>query len=471
MSERLKLGARIRTLRRRQGLTQAKLAERLNVSPSYINLIEHNRRPVTASMLIKLARQFSVDVTEFASAHEAHLGHDLLEVFGDPLFDDHGLANVDIQDFVEHSPSIARAVRSLYDALKRNHTRAPADADTQADGAGLASVPSEEVSDLMQERGNHFPDLEETAEQICRDAKLDPSDLYPGLVAYLRAEMMVDVRTTRFGEGGGVLRRFDPAARVLELSETLPPRSRNFQLAHVAALLTADGKLDAIVRNAGLSSGDAQRLARVALANYTAGAVLMPYEAFLGTARAERYDLELLGHRFKVSLEQVCHRLTALSRRGAEGIPFHMVRVDIAGNISKKFSATGIRFARFGAACSLWNVFQAFLTPGMFRRQQSVMPDGRHYFCVARTVPKGRGGFGAPHSLQALALGCDVDRAREMVYSEGMDLSRVDTAVPIGVSCRLCPRADCPQRAFPQQGTPMGIDPWVKGLNTFSPSA
>jgi len=470
MAERLKLGARIRTLRRRQGITQAKLAEGLGVSASYVNLLEHNHRSVSAAMLIKLTRYFGVDVSEFAEAKGAHLSEDLMEVFGDPVFEDHGLANVDIRDFVDHSPSVARAVRSLYDALKQSQTgRGTADG-AQPDGAGIGSVPSEEVSDLVQERGNHFAELEEVAEQIWSTARLDLSDLYPGLVAYLRDELMVDVRVTRVGDEDGVLRHFDPKRRTLALSETLPPRSRNFQLAHVAALLTCGDLLDHIVRNAGLSGGDAQRLARGALANYVAGAVLMPYREFLVAAQTERYDLELIGHRFKVSLEQVCHRLTTLRRPGAEGIPFHMVRVDIAGNISKKFSATGIRFARFGAACSLWNVFQAFLTPGIFRRQLSVMPDGRHYFCIARTVPKGRGGFGAPHSMHAIALGCEVERAKEMVYSEGMDLSRLDTAARIGVSCRLCPRTDCPQRAFPQLGKPLGVDPWVKGVSTFSPA-
>jgi predicted transcriptional regulator/transcriptional regulator with XRE-family HTH domain len=466
MVERVKLGAKIRTLRRRKGVTQKYLADALGVSPSYINLIEHNRRPVTAALLIKLAQHFTVDLHEFASDHDERLVDDLMEAFGDGLFDEHGLLPVDVGDFVEHSPSIARAVRTLYGALKASRL-----AGSPADGP----LPSEEVSDLVQEHLNWFPDLEDSAARIVRDGKLDPTDVYGGLRRYLRDQLLIDVRIARVGEDPTALRRFDPERRQLVLSETLPPRARNFQLAHVAGLVTCGDSIDRIIRNAGLSTGDARRLAKVALANYVAGAVLMPYPLFLAAARDERYDLELLGHRFKTSLEQTCHRLTTLRKPGHEGIPFHMVRVDIAGNISKKFSATGIRFARFGAACSLWNVFQAFMTPGRFRTQLSVMPpdkkgqDPPAFFCIARTVPKGRGGYLSTHSVHAIGLGCSVERGREMVYSDGMDLTRMDGAVKIGVSCRLCPRTDCAVRAFPQLNTPLGVDPNIKRVSTFSP--
>ena len=225
-----------------------------------------------------------------------------------------------------------------------------------------------------------------------------------------------------------------------------------------------------------LSSVDSRNLARVALANYFASAVVMPYKPFLDAARKARYDIELLGHRFRTSVEQTCHRLTSLRRPGDEGLPLHMVRVDVAGNISKKFSATGIRFARFGAACSLWNVFQAFLTPSRYRTQMSTMPDGKNFFCVATTIPKGRGGFHTQHTMHAIGLGWSVAdlRAagggpRAVVYADHYDLDRIEGAAPIGVSCRLCPRQDCAQRAFPQLGTALGVDPNVKGISAFTP--
>ncbi|MEE2828824.1 MAG: short-chain fatty acyl-CoA regulator family protein [Myxococcota bacterium] len=466
-----RLGARIRGLRRREGLTQTQLAARLGISASYINLIEHNRRPVTAHLLIRLARVFELDLSTFAADNDERLTRDLIEVFSDSLFEEHALSNTDIQDFVSSSPSVARAVRSLFRAFRESSETAAELAGGQIDGAtpGPGRLPSEEVSDLIQQHWNYFPALEEGAEQLWRDARLERDDLYGGLVRYLRDKLTVDYRVARLEEDPDAVRRFDPERRELTLSETLPPRSRNFQLAHQIALLTQRDTIDRIVRQAQLSTPDSTNLGRVALANYFAGAVLMPYQAFLSAAQQERYDVEILGHRFKTSLEQCCHRLTSLRRPGAEGLPLHMVRVDIAGNISKKFTATGIRFARFGAACSLWNVFQAFLNPGIIRTQLSVMPDGKAFFCFATTVAKGRHGFHAPHTVQAIGMGCDVRHASQMVYADSIDLDKLDTAVKIGVSCRLCPREDCTQRAFPPVNTALGVDPNIKGVSTFVP--
>jgi predicted transcriptional regulator len=206
----------------------------------------------------------------------------------------------------------------------------------------------------------------------------------------------------------------------------------------------------------------------VALANYFAAAVAMPYQPFYEAARAERYDIELLGHRFDASFEQVCHRLTTLRRPGAEGIPFHLVRIDIAGNISKRFSGSGIRFARFSGACPRWNVHTAFLTPGMIRVQLSRMPDGTTYFCIARTLRRDRR-FHAPHAVQAIGMGCEVHHAREMVYADGIDTTNLSAAVPVGVTCRLCERMDCQQRAFPALQHRMEVDENVRGLSFYAP--
>jgi predicted transcriptional regulator len=197
--------------------------------------------------------------------------------------------------------------------------------------------------------------------------------------------------------------------------------------------------------------------------------VLMPYVAFLDGARTHRYDIELLQNRFGVGFEQVCHRLTTLRRPGASGVPFHMLRVDLAGNISKRISASGIRFARFSGACPRWNVFTAFMSPGVIRVQLSVMPDGGVYFCLARTVPKGRGGYLAPHTLHAIGLGCQLEHAPSLVYSDGVDLERLDGAVPVGVTCRLCERSDCEQRAFPSIRAPMAVDENVRGPSVYAP--
>jgi hypothetical protein len=256
---------------------------------------------------------------------------------------------------------------------------------------------------------------------------------------------------------------------VLYLSEVLRRGSRNFQLAYQIGLLAQEGVLARVADDPLLTTGSSRALGRVVLANYFASAVLMPYQPFLEAARSERYDLELLGHRFRTSFEQTCHRLTTLRRPGAEGVPFHFVRVDIAGNISKRFSASGLRFARFSGACPRWNVFAAFLTPGMIRTQLSQMPDGTTYFWIARTVHKEGGGYHAPRTLLALAMGCEVSHARKLVYADGVDLESREAVVPVGLTCRLCERMDCEQRAFPPLLHPLRVRENVRGVSFFAP--
>jgi predicted transcriptional regulator len=250
----------------------------------------------------------------------------------------------------------------------------------------------------------------------------------------------------------------------------LPTRSRTFQLAHQVALLTQRARFDRIIDgDVHMTSDESRALARVALANYFAGAVLMPYATFLQAAKDERYDIDVIGRRFRVGFEQVCHRFTTLRRPGAEGVPFHMIRIDVAGNISKRFSASGIRFARFSGACPRWNVFAAFMTPGMIRIQMSRMPDGMSFFCIARTIHKDSGGYHAQQPVQAIGLGCQVQYAREMVYSDGVDIDNADMTTPVGVTCRMCERTDCEQRAFPSLRHPLQVDENVRGVSLYAP--
>ncbi|CAN98895.1 MULTISPECIES: helix-turn-helix domain-containing protein [Sorangium] len=466
------LGAKVRALRRREHMTQVDLAERLGVSASYLNLIENNRRPLTAPLLIRLAQIFQLDLQNFASEEDVRLTADLHEVFGDPIFESHGLTNADLRELVAASPNVARAVLTLY----RTYATTRESLDTLGErlaGDGFVGVdnsrlPSEEVSDLIQRRMNHFAELEEGAEALWREAELDADDVYRGLVRYLHATRGIEVRIVRVADERQAMRRYDPDRRVLSISEVLPPRSRRFQLAHQLGLLTQSTAIDRILRDENLTTPESRALARVALANYFAAAILMPYQPFLEAARAERYDIELLAHRFGTSFEQVCHRLTTLRRPGAEGVPMHMVRIDIAGNISKRFSGSGIRFARFSGACPRWNVHAALMTPGMIRIQLSQMPDGAVYFCIARTVRSDRGGYHVPHTVQSIGMGCDVRYARELVYADGIDLDNIGAAVPVGVTCRTCERLDCAQRALPALQHPLRLDENRRGVSFYA---
>ncbi len=468
-----RLGGKVRALRRGQGMTQAQLAERLSISPSYLNLIESNHRPLPAPLLIKLAQLFSVELSSFASDEEARVNADLLEVFADPIFEPFELSNTDVREASGSSPQIARAIVALYRAYEAARDSADTLASKLSEHDDLSTVdrsrlPSEEVSDLIQRRMNYFAELEEGAEALWRDAQLSDDELYTPLVQYLERRLGVSVQVARGSSERGILRRYDPKQRQLMLSELLPTRSRTFQLAHQIGLLTQARALDSLVADPRLSTDESRALGRVALANYFASAVVMPYERFFQTAREERYDIDVIGRRFRVGFEQVCHRLTTLRRPGAQGIPFHMIRIDVAGNISKRFSASGIRFARFSGACPRWNVFAAFLTPGLIRLQLSRMPDGNTYFCLARTIQKDSGGYHAQQPVQAIGLGCQVQHAREMVYSDGVDLDNLSTATPVGVTCRLCEREDCEQRAFPSIRSPLRIDENQRGVSLYA---
>ena len=472
MSDGPRLGTKVRALRRREELTQKELAARLEISPSYLNLIEHNHRPLTAPLLIKLAQLFQIDITTFATDDDRRLVEDLIEVFGDPVFDDPDFTTKDLGEFAGTHPDMARAVVKLYGTWLRGRGGGESPDDSQAGdddprGFTMGRLPSEEVSDLIQDRMNYFPDLEAAAERLWGDGRLDSTDLYGSLVAWLEDAHKVQVEVRPVGSMHGAVRRFDPRRRTLHLSRVLAPRSMNFQLAHQVGLLGCADILERLSKNQILSSAGSRELARVALANYFAGAVLMPYQEFKDHAEATRWDVELLGHHFRTSFEQVCHRMTTLRRPGQEGLPWHLVRVDIAGNISKHFSATGIRFPRFGAGCPLWNVYRAFQHPDRIRVQLSQMPDGNEFFCIARTIRRGEGGFKAAHTVHAIGMGVALEHADQLVYSEGVDLAHPARIVPIGVTCRLCPRELCEQRAFPQTGTPLKVDPNVRGRSPF----
>jgi predicted transcriptional regulator/transcriptional regulator with XRE-family HTH domain len=472
-SEPARLGTKIRALRRRESLSQVQLAERLGISASYLNLIEHDRRPLPAMLLIKLAQLFHIDVQALAADDDRQLVADTMEVLGDDLFEGQELTQADVREFVTSTPAVARSMLTLYQAYRQSRQSvdslaAQLDADSEQTGVPGVRLPSEEVSDFIQRHVNHFPELEEAAERLWREAHLDSDDLYAGMARHLRGRHGIEIQVEHTSAMRGAMRRYERERKRLLLSEALPRGSRNFQLDHQLGLLVHSEVLDRLTRSDQLTTDDSRALCRVALANYFGAAVSMPYQPFFEAARAERYDIELLGHRFGASFEQVCHRLTTLRRPGAEGIPFHLVRIDIAGNISKRFSASGIRFARFSGACPRWNVHTAFLTPGMIRVQLSQMPDGRTYFCIARTLRRDRR-FHAPPAVQAIGMGCDVRYARELVYADGINLDTLDAAVPVGVSCRLCPRMDCQQRAFPAIQHRLEINEDVRGLSFYAP--
>jgi len=465
-------GPRVRRLRRERNLTQARMAADLGISASYLNLIERNQRPMSAQILLKLAEVYDVELKSLAGDDEARALTALREVFGDPLFRDSGLTTQDMQEVASASPAAAEALATLYRAYQQAIANTSLLAERLADrdlidGGQAVNAPLEEVRDFINSRNNHFPALDETAEELYRKASLGADEPYVSLRNYLRVAHGVTTRVVPADLMSGELRRYDRHRQTIFLSELVDQPGRSFQLAYQLAYFEQSRAIEDIVETAGLEDDEARTLCRVSLANYFAAALLMPYAAFLRTAEESRYDLRLVGRRFGTSFEQVCHRLTTLQRPGARGIPFFLIRVDNAGNVSKRFSAAGFHFARFGGTCPRWNVHDAFRVPGQIYTQVIQMEDGTRYFSIARTVSRAGSGIGVPGDQYVVGLGCEITHARKLVYSQGYDLNDERGAMPIGVNCRLCERLDCSQRAFPPLKQRLRVEDHVRGISPF----
>ena len=467
-----RIGGKLRRLRQERRFTQAQMAGELGISPSYLNLIESNQRPVTVNVLLRLAERFQLDLTSLGGDDDARLASELMEALSDPLFDSQDVKASDVKEVVGALPSIARALLAAYQAYRRGGD-APNLAEALEGDTVPVGLPSEEVNDFLQQKLNYLPELEAAAEALWIDSGLGLFTLQQDLVRLLSERFAVDVEIAPADSMPGLLRNYNPMTRKLLLSEMLPLPSRTFQLAHQIAFLGYRREIESIVSMGKFTSAQADGLARSAMANYFAAAVLMPYDRFYASVKATRYDVNVLQHRFGVSFEQVCHRLTTLRRPTREGVPFHLIRVDIAGNISKRFSASGIHIARFGAACPRWNVYDAFTTPGMLRVQVSKMPDNSSYFCIARTIDSAarfspRGGLPSRVGQLAIGVGCALHFAKELACADGLNLDDPQIATPIGVSCRTCPRMDCSDRAMPSLSQRLEIDENKRGVSTYA---
>jgi len=442
-NDHLQIGGKIKRLRHQKALSQAQLASILDISPSYLNLIEHNRRQVTVPLLFRLASIFGVEPGELAENDDSRLSGDLMELFGDDLFIDSDVTNQDIRALVQSLPSVSRAVLKLFDRVRELEHRT---SGIQPASGGFNLV-TEAVSDFLQENANYFPTLEAITEET--RARIDRHcDLFEeALRLYLMKEWHQEIVVAPLGDG--VVSHMDEAGRRFVISEALAPRSAQFVVAQHVARLVAGDEIERLIENSTLPLPDATGLVRSVLAAYGAAALIMPYAPFYKAVRETRYDIERISRRFRATFEQVCHRMTSLQRPGLSGIPLHLVRTDIAGNISKRFSLSGIHIPRHSGACPRWNIYAAFLSPGQINVQVSQMPDSKRYFCIAQTVYKGRTGFRAPGRYLSIGLGCALHHASEMIYSDGFDYNAACVTVPIGVGCRICPRTNCAQRAHP----------------------
>jgi predicted transcriptional regulator/transcriptional regulator with XRE-family HTH domain len=448
-------GLTIRRIRMDARMTQAELASKLDISASYLNQIEQNQRPLSANVLIALSRVFRVDVAAFSDDAQDRLLYDLRDALSDPAFGGVETPAAEVKAVTQNAPSVARALIRLQGAH-----RATLDRYMSLDqSAGEQNLPYDEVRDYFHSIGNYVDELDTMAESVCEALPIAGAEAHERIKARLVQRHGVQVGYDRSLELRKPIRRFDRSAGVVTVDAFADRPTQTFALAHQVALLEAGSVIDRIARGAGFRSPDAMAVARVALANHFAGALVLPYGRFLHAAGALRHDIVALAASFGASLEQVCHRLSTMQRPGMEGVPFYFLRVDRAGNITKRHSATRFQFARYGGACPLWNVHEAFETPDRMLTQVAEMPDGLRYLSLAVAITKRGATAHAPVRRYALGLGCEIAYADRVVFADGIDPKRGANVALIGTSCRLCDRADCAQRAFPPVGSRLSIDP------------
>lgn len=456
------MGMRLRRLREERGLSQSAAARALGLSASYYNQIENDERPLTVAVLVKVSAVFGVDVQVFSEEEEARLISDMREALTASVTGE-SISAAELRGLATGMPAVGRALVAMHRQLREALERADVlgerlGASARDLSTPLPLMPFEEVRDFFYSRHNYIDELDTAAEQLFKSSKLQVGDTASGLAARLERKHGVKVVMTSATDAEAPQRKYVPGQRALMLTSHLSPGQQAFQMATQLAFLEFGALLQEIVDATSFSSDETRALARIGLANYFAGALVMPYREFLGAAESLRYDIDLLRQRFGVGFEVACHRLSTLQRGDARGVPFFFIRVDRAGNISKRQSATDFHFSRVGGTCPLWNVYEAFAQPGRILRQLAQMPDGRTYLWIARTVSRGFGGYASPTKTFAIALGCDVSHAGRLVYSKGLALDDPSAPTPIGAGCKVCEREACPQRAFPSMGARIVVD-------------
>lgn len=456
------MGPRLRRLRRDLGLTQANMATDLDISASYVALLERNQRPLTADMLLRLARTYKLDMTSLAGDGGAETTARLQALLKDPMFADIDIPPLETTDVVTGFPGITEALLRLYTAYREEQLELADRGAEGRDDSDDSTDPVAEARRFLAARRNNFATLDDAAEALAETVRGQD-----GLIQHLLARHKLRVRRLPNDVMGSSMRRLDRHRGEVLLDATLDTASQTFQLALQIAWLDWRADIDAALAEGSFATQSGLRLAQRALASYAAAALLMPYTAFARAAEARHYDVEMLARQFGTSFEQTAHRLTTLQKPGAECVPFFFIRVDPAGNVSKRLDGAGFPFARHGGACPLWSVHQVFRTPRQIVTQWLELPDGSRFFSIARTVTAGGGAFGSVRVERAIALGCAAEHAGRLVYTQAQPALGPDTATPIGVTCRLCHRTQCTARSAPPIGREMLPDDYRRASAPF----
>ncbi|HEX6409461.1 MAG TPA: short-chain fatty acyl-CoA regulator family protein, partial [Sphingomicrobium sp.] len=432
MQRKLFLGARLRRLRRDRGLNQSAMADEIGISASYLNHLERNQRPVTAGILLRLAEAFDIDVKAFATEGGDMAGADQLgEIFSDPVLADLGIGRAELVELADNAPAVSEGIVRLYTALRELQRRPPGAVEEEAANDPRALItPETWVRDYIQSQRNHYPELEERCETL-GDSLNDPLSVGEALRRRLKEAYGVEAKVVAPELLGDFSQHYDADRRTFMISALLRPENRTFGLAYQLALLELSPVLERMADAARPPDAGTRALLHMSFANYAAGSIMMPYGRFLRAAEEHRYAIDRLCGQFGANVEQIAHRMTTLGRSGARGVPFFMLRVDPAGNISKRYAGENFPFSHFGGTCPRWHLHAAFQTPGQTIRQLIETPDGQRFFTISRTIERPIRPELRDDALLAIGLGCDIRYAPRIAYADGLDLANTE-ATPVG---------------------------------------
>ena len=466
----LKIGPKIKVFRRQLGMQANKLAEKLNISPSYLTLIEGGKRKIDADLLLRICQELTIDVSDLTNKSDVNLANNISELLDDKLFEDLDILGPEVKDLANTNPKIGKALIRLGDILKKKDHELINKIEKLSGkivDSRKSSFPGEVIADFIQENKNYFPKLEDFANKIFDKLKENNRTRYISICNFLKSEYDITVKDIIPDEGKTFSKIYYEKNRELILSDYISLETKKL---YAAAQIAQEGAIDEInkyLESFNFPSEESKKLTKVALLNYCGAAILMPYKLFHTECKKLKYDLELLQNIFATSFEQVTHRVTSLNDPNLPGVPFHFLRVDVAGNISKRLSLSGIEIPRYGGACPRWNVYSAFSRPGVIQVAVSKMTNGEKYVCIARTVEKGIGRYGQKKSILSIGLGCEAKYAKDFVYTENLDIHDKKSEIPVGVSCRTCDRLDCSQRAFPPLHKKFDVDINNRGVSVY----
>ena len=466
----LKIGPKIKTFRRQFGMQANKLAEKLNISPSYLTLIEGGKRKIDAGLLLRICQELKIEVSDLTNKSDVNLANNISELLDDKLFEDLDILGPEVKDLANTNPKIGKALIRLGDILKKKDHELINKIEKLSGkivDSRKSSFPGEVIADFLQENKNYFPKLEDFANKIFDKLKENNRTRYISLCNFLKSEYGITVIDIIPEEGKTFSKIFNKKNKELILSDYISLETKKLYAAAQIAQEGAISDINKYLESFNFPSEESKKLTKVALLNYCGAAILMPYKLFHTECKKLKYDLELLQNIFATSFEQVTHRVTCLNDPNLPGVPFHFLRVDVAGNISKRLSLSGIEIPRYGGACPRWNVYSAFSRPGVIQAAVSKMSNGEKYVCIARTVEKGIGRYGQKKSILSIGLGCEAKYAKDFVYTENLDINDRKSEIPVGVSCRTCDRLDCSQRAFPPLHKKFDVDINSRGVSVY----